>query len=84
MYNNNEACKKCIEERAEGEYEKCVYNNKDCHNFIVKHSIKSCESCGCIFIKEECPICKLQNELPSIIDDLKDQMNERGIYSPDY
>lgn len=36
MFNDNEACKKCIEEKGRGEYTNCVYDNTDCHNFVLK------------------------------------------------
>jgi hypothetical protein len=36
MYNNNQACKKCVEAKGRGEYSNCIYLNKDCHDFIIK------------------------------------------------
>ena len=84
MYSDNRACERCIEEGGRGEYKDCVYNNKDCHDFVMLHSHRSCEICGCIFSGEECPLCKLRDEIPAILEDLEDKIKERGIYSPDY
>ncbi len=35
MYNNNMACKKCVEAKGKGEYSNCIYHNTDCHTFVV-------------------------------------------------
>lgn len=34
--------------------------------------------------RRDCPLCKLRDELPSILDDLEDKVNKRGIYSPEW
>lgn len=55
--------------------------------------IKTCEECGCVFddgttesfqLPRECPLCKLREEIPDMLEDLYDRIKEQGIYDPNY
>jgi hypothetical protein len=32
----------------------------------------------------DCPLCKLRDEIPEMLDELEDKIKQRGIYSPEY